>query len=267
MKKWILLFGVFLSFGAYAETSGTCGPRSGSGTDEDPYVYADNCQWTLDDNGKLTITGTGDMGEHEYYDAPWGRDITEVSISGISSIATHAFVASRNLTKVDISDSVTSIGLYAFEGCYRLSDISLSSSLSFLGEGVFSSCSLLKTLVLPDSLFEGNSSLSTHALSGSNINNLICSPEKQSACQAYLESALESYHKPPEYWLTRPLSGKENIKVSTYTTDGDKIFYQNRWYSSANDIISGNYIPKRIYTIDEANAVAGKVNRFSIKYK
>ncbi len=45
------------------------------------------------------------------------------------------------------------------------------------------------------------------------------------------------------------------------------ITYQNKTYASINDLLSGNYIPKRIYTIDEANAVAGEKNRVSIKYR
>ncbi|MBR6327417.1 MAG: hypothetical protein IKR60_00890, partial [Alphaproteobacteria bacterium] len=55
--------------------------------------------------------------------------------------------------------------------------------------------------------------------------------------------------------------------ILSYQKDGNRIFYNKRWYNSANDILFGDYIPKRIYTIDEANRVAGEVNRVSIKYK
>lgn len=46
---------------ASAETSGTCG---------------DNVTWTLDDNGMLTISGTGDM--DGYYEAPWHNLINSI---------------------------------------------------------------------------------------------------------------------------------------------------------------------------------------------
>ena len=38
-------------------------------------------------------------------------------------------------------------------------------------------------------------------------------------------------------------------------------------YASVADFIQGKYIPKRIYTIDEANQLAGKVNSFKIRYR
>ncbi len=38
-------------------------------------------------------------------------------------------------------------------------------------------------------------------------------------------------------------------------------------YASVADFIQGKYIPKRIYTIDEANQVAGKTNSFKIRYR
>ena len=268
MKRTALVLSLLISFNAFAETSGTCGPRSGSGTDDDPYVYADNCKWTLDENGKLTITGTGAMGEHGYLDAPWGHDITEVSISGISSIPTHAFVASPNLTKVDISDSVTTIGDYPFEGDWGLNNISLPPTITYLGQGVFAGTSLT-TLIIPDSLMAEEAYFSKLALTGSSVRNLICSSEKQSDCSAYLENALE-YYRPEGYtggWPppSRPLSNKPNISI--YTKDGNEIFYNNHWYESLKDITSGNYIKKRIYTIDEANQAAGDKNRVSIKYR
>jgi len=48
---------------------------------------------------------------------------------------------------------------------------------------------------------------------------------------------------------------------------GNQIFHNNRFYNSANDILSGNYDKKRIYTIDEANRASGKKNTFKIRYK
>ncbi len=45
------------------------------------------------------------------------------------------------------------------------------------------------------------------------------------------------------------------------------IVYKNKSYASVDDLLKGKYLPKRIYTIDEANAVAGDKNRVSIKYR
>jgi len=38
-------------------------------------------------------------------------------------------------------------------------------------------------------------------------------------------------------------------------------------YQSINDLLKGNYDVRRIYTIDEANRVAGKVNSVKIRYR
>ena len=45
------------------------------------------------------------------------------------------------------------------------------------------------------------------------------------------------------------------------------IEYKNKSYASIDDLLKGKYMPKRIYTLEEANAVAGEKNRVSIKYR
>ncbi|MBP5616040.1 MAG: leucine-rich repeat protein [Alphaproteobacteria bacterium] len=261
MKKIILVAFLCIYTDVYAQnsTSGFCGPKDAQGN------YGTNCQWSLDENQKLTITGTGAMGYHDYYDAPWGKDITEVSISGISSIPTHAFVVSPNLQKVEISDSVTSIGAYPFEGCAKLKNISLPESIKVIHEGIVAGTNV-KTLILPESLFDSGSSISNLALTGSKITNLVCPDQKQTTCQTYLENALE-YEDYNGSWPppTKPLS--ISPAILSYTNDGDKIFYQNHWYNNTKDISAGNYIKKRIYSVDEANAVTGKTNKVRITYK
>ncbi|MBR1914965.1 MAG: leucine-rich repeat domain-containing protein [Alphaproteobacteria bacterium] len=43
--------------------------------------------------------------------------------------------------------------------------------------------------------------------------------------------------------------------------------YNGKTYQSINDLLTGNYDKRRIYTIDEANFVAGDKNRVSIRYR
>lgn len=52
----------------------------------------------------------------------------------------------------------------------------------------------------------------------------------------------------------------QKASAGTFVSDG-------KFYNSLNDFISGNYDKKRIYTIDEANTVAGKTNSFKIRYR
>ena len=56
-------------------------------------------------------------------------------------------------------------------------------------------------------------------------------------------------------------------KIKFYEQKGNEYFYNGKFYKNPSDIASGNYDKKRIYTIDEANAVAGDVNTVRIKYR
>lgn len=102
---------------AKAETNGQCG---------------DNLTWTLDDNGTLTISGTGDMWNWESTSSPW--------------------YGKTNIRNIKISNGVTGIGSYAFEGCSSLTGISLPEGLMSIGEGVFKHCSGLINVGLPEGL-------------------------------------------------------------------------------------------------------------------
>ena len=79
--------------------SGTCGEKG------------NNLTWILDDEGVLTISGTGAMANWEN-DSPWheNQDIKSVMIEdGVTSIGVNAFYGCSGLTSIKIPDSVTSI--------------------------------------------------------------------------------------------------------------------------------------------------------------
>ena len=116
------LFILFLTFTAsialWAAESGTCGA---------------NLTWTLDDEGTLTISGTGEMAYYGYGGAPWlaySESIKEVVIeSGVTNIGgMYAFAYCDNLTLVTISETVSSIGEYTFQSCNSLSAFHVNAS-------------------------------------------------------------------------------------------------------------------------------------------
>ena len=84
----------------------------------------DNLTWTLDDQGLLTISGTGAMTEWLSPDSWWGGeyspwnynyDIKQVVIEeGVTSIGDYSFYICEKMMSIQIPDSVTSIGRYAF---------------------------------------------------------------------------------------------------------------------------------------------------------
>ena len=96
-------------------TSGTCG------ADED----GANATWKLDENGVLTISGTGAIKEYAF------------SRSSLS------------IKKVVIKEEITEIGSKAFQNCEQIQTVTLPESLTTLEEGTFFGCSGLKKITIP----------------------------------------------------------------------------------------------------------------------
>lgn len=112
-----------------------------------------DCMWTLDDKGRLTISGNGKMKDYSYdSDLPWGEDISLVIIeAGVTNIGDYAFYCCENLTSVFIS-GVTSIGNYAFCDCTALSTIDIPNSVTNIGYWTFGDCTSLTNVTIPDSV-------------------------------------------------------------------------------------------------------------------
>ena len=105
MKKaaWIIVLALILLLSAHSSLADTVD----SGTWGDGQF-----SWSLDDAGKLTISGSGAM---IWSNCSWrGRyesEIITVEIKeGITGVGTEVFRGCSNLTDVTIPDSVTSIG-------------------------------------------------------------------------------------------------------------------------------------------------------------
>ena len=114
--------------------SGTCGAE-GDGS---------NLTWTLDSDGTLTISGSGDMYDYGFLSAPWygsrSRVKSAVIAEGVTSIGRYAFDGCTSLTSVTIPDSVTSIGNGAFRGCTSLASVTIPDSVTSIGAWTFCDC-------------------------------------------------------------------------------------------------------------------------------
>ncbi len=126
---------------ASAESSGNCGD-SGS-----------NVTWSLDDNGTLTISGSGKIEDYRSdIDQPWysnRSDITSVVIEpGVTSIGSLAFYECSNLTSITIPSGLTSIGEQAFGNCTGLTSITIPSGFISIGGYAFWNCTGLTSITI-----------------------------------------------------------------------------------------------------------------------
>lgn len=98
----------------------------------------ENLRWALDDNGVLTVSGSGDMTDY----AVDGTDASPFAALGFE------------IKSVEIGDGVTSVGNNAFYQCYGVKRISLPEGLTRIGDGAFYYCREVTELALPETVTE-----------------------------------------------------------------------------------------------------------------
>ena len=142
-----------LTASASYETSGTWG----------------EVNWSLDEEGTLTISGSGAMGEDKGWasstDSPWSyrSDIRNVIIEdGVTSIKTWAFYACSGLVSVTIPASVTEYGSGIFNSCSSLTTVSLPEGMTKIADSMFCNCESLTSITIP----EGVSYIGSNAFDG-----------------------------------------------------------------------------------------------------
>ena len=138
-----------------------------------------NVRWQLTANGKLTISGSGQMYDKTPADYHWGNlngyirsvevqegvtsignfaffncpQLEEISIANtVEHIGTEAFAQCENLKHLSLGENVTSAGEYAFGRCVRLESVTLPSSLKQIPQLMFADCTSLKTVYLSDGI-------------------------------------------------------------------------------------------------------------------
>ncbi|MGN0519042.1 MAG: leucine-rich repeat protein [Acutalibacteraceae bacterium] len=90
--------------------------------------------YELDDEGTLTITGSGEMPDFDLATyAPW-------------------YSNRYNVKKIVISEGITSIGKYNFTNLYYVTDLTMPGTIKTIGYGAFMNCIGLPEIVIPDSV-------------------------------------------------------------------------------------------------------------------
>ncbi|MCR5718842.1 MAG: leucine-rich repeat protein [Oscillospiraceae bacterium] len=126
-------------------------------------AFGKNMEWSLDDEGTLTIDGTGAMkfsvnGTFTTTNVPWYNErekIKSVIIkNGITNIGCYAFGYCENLATVDIPDSVTTIERLAFYNCTNLTSITIPDTVTTIEKYSFIGCANLNSITIPYSVTE-----------------------------------------------------------------------------------------------------------------
>jgi len=160
--------------GSQAVPGGVSRPNGDGSQSASNNSCGDNATWQLDDNGTLTISGTGDMYSYTHVTQPWKNareNIKTVVIAdGITSISDCAFYGCSNLIAITIPNSVAIVGEYAFLACTGLTNITFPDSINEIGKGAFYQCSNLTDITLCN----GVTSIGGHAFYDCNkLENLI----------------------------------------------------------------------------------------------
>ena len=261
----------------------------------------ENCTYTLTENGvdakgnitySLTIepidaSKSANINAYSRYGhetsetdtnyAPWRFEkVTEVNIKeGIKTIGVHAFVDMKSITSVQLPEGLEKIGRSSFNGV-QITNLDLPSTVTTIGKYAFSNAPIeninglpdgiqtidnrtfssakFTDLVIPSSVTNlSKGAFGDEAYNTSLIENLYCEEAMVAQCEAALQ------------W--RKDKGATVSVIPYQKTPDGQVFYNNKWYNSANDILSGHHAQKRIYSVEEANKVTGKKNSVSIRYK
>ena len=253
-----------------------------------------NCHWVIEDN-TLKITGAedGTIGHMDPCDEvvdgvyqlkqPWRSyqsKFDKVDISGVDNVVKAAFRFSSNVKEVAISDSVKKIDMHAFAGT-RIKSIVLPDSVSGIGlqafntcEGLGSSCKeSLEEIIIPDSVESiGDTAFGDDEDVLQKL-KIICKGE-QSKCDNILSQY--KYHVKQSKYNKFPLAeyteaaNAENCGSTNFYWNGDACLREpdktkQKCCKSCQQ--RGGICRRLIYTVDEANTVAGKVNSVKIRYR
>ncbi|MCF2684416.1 leucine-rich repeat domain-containing protein, partial [Faecalicatena contorta] len=124
-------------------------------------VCGENLVWTLNQEGVLSIDGSGKMtdinvknGESSIWTS-YTDEINAIVIgANVESIGAHAFEGLRKVTTVTFAEGskLTSIGSYAFADCSLLEEFIIPEGAKCIGAAAFKNCNSLKVISVPDSV-------------------------------------------------------------------------------------------------------------------
>ena len=203
----------------------------------------------------IDLTGVKTIEYAAFYGA---TGLTSANLTGVQIIEDEAFEGATGLTSVDLT-GVKTIREYAFEGATGLTSVDLTGVQS-IGYMAFYDATNLTSIVISDSLLDDDGNILGWEEESGDYTGIDAT--------AFQNTGLSTIYCPKGKTCGNSFEEVGTLKTIPYSIDENgQIKAGGKTYASLDDLASGNHIVKRIYTIDEANAVAGKKNRVSIKYR
>lgn len=217
--------------------------------------------------------------------------LTSVTIpNSVTDIGQSAFEGASGLTSLTIPSSVTTIGESAFSGTSSLTSLTIPDSVTYIGGYAFRYDSSLTSLVI-----EGTPSIGGEAFSGMPstaavycLQNVACTDRglpddniiryRKDSDGVY--TILDAQGEPTAYYSSAAtmITGGAEKGCSSQESCAKVIALANIPQAQRINLNDGSvkvidpdgkvhYEGKRIYTLEEANEVVGKTNRFRIRYR
>ena len=143
--------------------------------------------------------------QYDYNAAYVPATLTEVTVTGGTSLANYAFRNCPSLEKIILPDTLTSINYGAFSGCASLTEITLPSGLRIIEQNVFEDCTSLTEIVIPSGVtrIRNNAFSGCTALTEITIPAGVTSIEQSAfyACSSLTEITLPSGLTSIEGWV------------------------------------------------------------------
>ncbi len=222
----------------------------------------------------LTTLG---LGAFQYSDLP------EVSLPSNLTTMNHAALHATSITDLVIPESVTSVSTYAF-GSNALENITIEGNIELNKSMFYGEEDITERIPNLMRIYCLSSNESCNALkTDTDIGSKITSYTKETGVYKLEDGTM--FASPNDMMSgTNACTDLDSCKATVLQNKGyctgeacaamvaaentnHPIEYNNKSYASIDDLLKGKHMPKRIYTLDEANTVAGAVNRISIRYR
>ena len=219
-------------YAQWRQVSGSCGT---------------NAHWSYDDNGTLSITGTGRTDGFSLGNRPWEQfkdAITTVSIGdGITSIGSSAFYRCTNLATITGGNDLINVGTNAFYGTQWLTDAEASTTVVYLGHvaycgrGVSGDATIADgTIAIADDAFSNNQTITSVTIPAS-VTRIV----EYAFYDCYALTTVNILAATPPtlfkeaFYLNNPgsVSRTFNVRSAAYKTSGNwgNIYYHKNDYS------------------------------------